>query len=503
MTLRTVWVRNAPFIKLWFSVFKIFSAWTFAALCIIVGAAVFLDYASRDHDALARFSSFARSEAMFLSKLERSAFEDTAIAGVLAARARAHFAEYVLESEREAAGEGSWSFLVFVGAGELGGYSLLHAIKQAEGSLPGDSLPQEALLAFARAIEGCIFSKTETRLEDKAGLVVALPVLSANGSLVGVVSCGASHEPALGPLFLKRFFQSFISIFFLIVMPAGLLAGFAFAIVLRKRILPLRQSAEAYLEGDFSLRYSGSKEDEVGLLAAALERLGAGLPSLLAGKQERGAWEERGRIARELHDGLKQELFALKLNAGALKRVLAESEHEGLATGLEAGLGDALSRTQAMLGAFSPAIIAPEKLDELLKAELLRWIGAGLISEDSCHSVSPPGSEAVAEAAYWIAKEAIANAAKHGSYARVELMLGPSGGEYLVRVCDYENNGAGSQGFKQEPSSIHTPPHSAVLDSRLGLVVMRSRAREIGGSLRVLKVPDGFIVDAHLPDSGN
>jgi signal transduction histidine kinase len=145
----------------------------------------------------------------------------------------------------------------------------------------------------------------------------------------------------------------------------------------------------------------------------------------------------------------------------------AEAE---LSAAIERGIGDALGKTQAMLAAFSPAIVAPENLEGLVRVELERWKSLGLVKDARLVADAVPPSAEIAQAAYWIAKEAIANAAKHAGGASVEVrMLGDG---YSFRLCVVDDG----PGFSD---------NLAFPNVGLGLVVMRSRAREVGGVLSV------------------
>src|SRR5688500_5280316 len=80
--------------------------------------------------------------------------------------------------------------------------------------------------------------------------------------------------------------------------------------------------------------------------------------------------EERRRIARELHDGIGQNLTALKHQ---LELLTAGAADPALLAGLQAGI-DLCARTLADTRELS-RLLRPQVLDDLGLAAALRWLG--------------------------------------------------------------------------------------------------------------------------------
>jgi len=90
----------------------------------------------------------------------------------------------------------------------------------------------------------------------------------------------------------------------------GSIFGMITANSLTKRLSRVSQAAHDWSLGKFSVIIRETKEDEIGQLARDLNRMADQLESLLDRRQEISVLEERNRLARDLHDSVKQQAFA-------------------------------------------------------------------------------------------------------------------------------------------------------------------------------------------------
>ena len=190
--------------------------------------------------------------------------------------------------------------------------------------------------------------------------------------------------------------------------------------------------------------------------------------------------EERRRVARELHDGLAQELGFIATRARALEDERpGDPEARMLASAAERALDE--SRR---------AIIAlTHSTDEPLEAavaqaaeEVAGRVGTRLKLELD-RDVRVPA--ATREALVRIVREAVSNAARHGAAdaIRVELVNGDG---IRLRIID---DGAGFD-----------PDRSSASEGGFGLVSMRERARAVGGVLTIESSPArGTEIEVVLP----
>lgn len=105
----------------------------------------------------------------------------------------------------------------------------------------------------------------------------------------------------------------FITIF------AGLLGSLIGSVTARglvQRLRRLFKSARAWSEGNFNVSVEDPVQDELGLLATGLNNMAARLGKLLDERQQMSVVRERNRLARELHDSVKQSAFAASAQLG-------------------------------------------------------------------------------------------------------------------------------------------------------------------------------------------
>ena len=187
--------------------------------------------------------------------------------------------------------------------------------------------------------------------------------------------------------------------------------------------------------------------------------------------------EERRRIARDLHDGVAQELAFIGRRA---RRLASHS-------GLDAAREIAASAERA-LGDSRRAIAALTKpLDQPLADVLIEAVEEVAARHDVTLDLAiEQGVEVNAdarEALVRIACEAVSNAARHGGADVVRVELSNSNGVRFA-VCD------DGSGFDPEQ-----PTHA-----RFGLSIMRERAQAVGGSFHLRSSPGtGTDVEVTLP----
>ena len=190
--------------------------------------------------------------------------------------------------------------------------------------------------------------------------------------------------------------------------------------------------------------------------------------------------EERRRIARDLHDGLAQELAFIAMQTRRLARMQPdEPVLAQLTSAADRGLGEARRAIEALAreddGESLPAAVA-EIADEISFREGLQL---DLELADDV-DVAPEVREELVR----VVREAMTNAARHADATRVRLELRNADGVHLVVADDGAGFdpaiGAGGGGF--------------------GLTSMAERVRLLGGDLRVLSTPGtGTRVEVQLP----
>jgi len=197
--------------------------------------------------------------------------------------------------------------------------------------------------------------------------------------------------------------------------------------------------------------------------------------------------DERRRIARELHDGLGQEMVALKM----LLNGIAHSPRS-----LQDYIGDATSvidRATQQIRTLS-YLLHPPLLDEVGLLSALRWYLEGLTQRSGIETkleVSPTDFPRLAleveTAMFRIVQEALTNVFRHSGARQAWISLTQREGTVIVKVRD---DGKGvSDGIVELRSG--TPG--------VGIRGMSERAKELGGQLLVARAHPGTIVEVTIP----
>ena len=226
-----------------------------------------------------------------------------------------------------------------------------------------------------------------------------------------------------------------------------------------RRLTDTRSEHEAPIYRRTLRSLAASIDDSASMLASRPPQVSAG----------RGVIDQRGRLERDLHDGVQNELVALIIRLAlaqddpetppALVEMLAELQARGQA---------ALDSVRSIARGISPALLADFGLVEALRAQAAR-----AAIDVRVNGVASRGTDAAEEAIYFACSEAIQNAAKHaGDAARVVLELRHDQGSLVVRIAD------DGRGF--DPS--HTPEGAGVQN-------IRDRIEDLGGTLQVASSP--------------
>jgi two-component system NarL family sensor kinase len=200
--------------------------------------------------------------------------------------------------------------------------------------------------------------------------------------------------------------------------------------------------------------------------------------------------DERRRLARELHDGVGQNLTAIKHRLAAIAGTLPGDNAEARAA-LEAAIAlcsDTLEDTRHL-----SRLLRPPVLDDLGLEAALRWLArsqgeaSGLdIAVDI--AALPPLDADLQTLLFRVAQEALNNIARHADASSVLLRLVARGGLVQLQVAD---DGRGCD------------PDAALRGGGSGLGGMRERLRLYEGRLEIHSAPgEGTRLRAVVPLPG-
>jgi signal transduction histidine kinase len=229
----------------------------------------------------------------------------------------------------------------------------------------------------------------------------------------------------------------------------------------------------AYSDEDVSVL-----ETTADVLAGAIENA-----RLYRRAQEAAVLEERNRLARDLHDSVTQQLFSMTLTAQAARAQLGKNIQRAGAQleRIQETATAALAEMRALIFQLRP----PALSDQGLVAALNQHIGALSRREAIRAEMSVAGDERHArgteQAIYRIVQEALNNVVKHANASAVSVSLEFTPELVRVSVAD---NGVGFDIQSVNKGQTNSGRH-------LGLISMRERAAELGGTMELHTAPGG------------
>src|SRR5258706_4182079 len=182
--------------------------------------------------------------------------------------------------------------------------------------------------------------------------------------------------------------------------------------------------------------------------------------------------EERGRLARDLHDDIGQALTALKIQLESLPRPAGESARRGRVEECVETTQHTLERVRQLSLSLRPPQLDDLGLAAALRSHLDRQARvAGLASHVDMNDAPQEVSPETETACFRVAQEAINNVLRHARARNLWLRLFVTGGRLALSVRD------DGQGF-----DIESMRRRADAGASLGLVGMEERVALVGGS---------------------
>ncbi|HEY6496724.1 MAG TPA: GAF domain-containing sensor histidine kinase [Trebonia sp.] len=186
--------------------------------------------------------------------------------------------------------------------------------------------------------------------------------------------------------------------------------------------------------------------------------------------------ETRRRIERDLHDGIQQRLVSLALKAQMIETMTPRpaGHIQGELSRLAYGLGTALDELREISHGIHPALLSESGLGPALEALARR----SAVPVELDLNLGPRLDKHVEAAGYYIASEAITNAAKHAQASVIDVCVDARDGALTLSVSDDGVGGA-------DPSRGS------------GIIGLRDRVEALGGTILVLS-PSGQGTTLHV-----
>jgi len=189
--------------------------------------------------------------------------------------------------------------------------------------------------------------------------------------------------------------------------------------------------------------------------------------------------ETRRRLERDLHDGIQQRLVSLALKARTIETMTPQpaDEIQGELLQLADGLGTALDELREISHGIPPGHLVRGGLGPALEALARR----SAVPVELDMKFGPRLGEHVEEAGYYIASEAITNAAKYAQASVIDMRVDGCDGVLTLSISDDGVGGA-------DPSRGS------------GLIGLKDRVEALGGTISVQSPPGhGTTLHVQLP----
>lgn len=314
-------------------------------------------------------------------------------------------------------------------------------------------------------------------------LLAAAPVKGEDGRVLGVVVAAIRLPNIAAPLIVGLAVSA---------IPLMLAAGFVSAVFgfltargLSRRLEGLATAAETWGRGDFSAEAGDRSRDELGRLSKGLNHMAGELETLIQTRQDLATLEARNRFARDLHDSVKQQVFATSLQVDTARTLLEEgAEADTYLARANEILEGAQKELDVLIHEMRPAALEEKGLADALRDYAAGWSrGSGVPVEVHVRGERGVPLE-VEQALFRVTQEALANVARHSGAESAEVDLVYNEDALTLRVAD------DGRGFDLEKTS----------SEGFGLQSMRDRLASFGGRVDIESAPgDGTTVTCVCP----
>lgn len=290
--------------------------------------------------------------------------------------------------------------------------------------------------------------------------------------------------------------------FTLILLPVGFGIGFGFyqGFRVKRKLERLRETLVLWEKGNLTLSMPDLGDDELGRLGEQLGRISGKWENQVTtlqrlstnnaklAEQARGSaiMEERQRLARELHDAVSQQLFAISMTATAVGRTLEKDfdKAQRQIALIEEMSAVAQSEMRALLLHLRPVYLEGKGLEQGLQ-ELIKELKVK-VPIDIVFEMDPDVQllKGVENHLFRIVQEAISNTLRHAKAEKMEIRLHRRGDTVRLTLRD------DGIGFEMDESK----------QTSYGLSNMQERINEIGGSIQFITAPGkGMRIEITVP----
>jgi signal transduction histidine kinase len=359
--------------------------------------------------------------------------------------------------------------------------NLLAAVPPAQPSAIGKTFNARAMSGYNlqgildAALIGDKSYNAQSLMQGDGSYIAAFPLRKSEGDpVVAIVIYHLKPLAFATPTNLSIYTTFFVVtavIMFVVALPVGAIFGWLASRSLRKRLVNLSAVSRAWSKGDFTVSPRDKSGDEIGELTRNLSSMAEQLQTLLHTRDELTRVEERNRLARDLHDTVKQQTYAARMQLSAAKNLLAANP-QAAAGHIESALQlnrETQQELKLIIDELRPAALEGRGLAQAVHDYASRWQEHTGITTSTTISGEQPLPLDVEQVLYRVLQESLSNVARHAEADSVQLSLSISPDQVTLVITD------DGRGF--EPA--------AVTANSLGLTGMKQRLAEINGTLTI------------------
>jgi signal transduction histidine kinase len=334
--------------------------------------------------------------------------------------------------------------------------------------------PDESRQVIGEALEG----KPAVLGLDDGTIVTSAPIVGEGAQVLGALYIRRFEVSLLPGWNLGAGLAVLISSLIALTIGAGLIGTLFGGLASRglvRRLESLDRAAEAWGQGDFSAAVHDDSTDEVGQLARRMNLMAQQIQDLLRVRQDLATSEERNRLARDLHDSVKQQIFATTMTLGTAK-TLRERDPEAaweMVAEAEDLSWEVQQELTGLIHELRPVELEEKGLAAALQEYSSRWSRqTGIevsLALDGEHTIPPE----VEQALFRLTQEALSNVSRHAEAKHVEIALACTESAIILKVTD------DGRGF----DPVSSPGKG------MGLRFMRERIEALDGELTVESAP--------------
>jgi len=361
--------------------------------------------------------------------------------------------------------------------------------------LPGDvgaQIPIESRDDLSDALMGHFNSGIESLGENN--YLVINSVFNNKEEIIGATVSWQSwqYQQNNAPLFYisivraLRFslFNTLTSFFW--ILPSTFILGWLVAKVITKRYQHLYKTIEDWGNGQLTSRITTSGSDEIDISFQRLNIMAEKLAKHQKELKHLVSIEERQHLAAELHDTVKQQLFASNLQLSAAAQQIDQNIN-----GAKESIAIAIKQNRTAFKQVNDLIftLSPIQIGSNLKAALIKafdnWQkdNTALLSSDI--NIEFELTEIQQQVIFRSIMEALQNISKHANAKNVAIKISHNTQRIFWQIAD--------DGITERHNNVKN-----IVEFGQGLSLMQKRIESLDGTLHV-KSENGFTVNLELP----